>query len=104
MINVQRAPRSAARLMRADRCTFDAVAAVLRREAAPERLEHLEPVLCRTGHRHPARTVSRKSAMAELRDMKADWRRWTLAEKWTAMSFAFATSAAISTLLIFGQG
>jgi hypothetical protein len=39
-----------------------------------------------------------------VRDLKADWRKWTRAEKWAAASFAIATSTIVPTLLFFGQG
>jgi hypothetical protein len=39
-----------------------------------------------------------------VKDLKADWRKWTRAEKWAAASFAIATSTVVPAFLFFGQG
>jgi hypothetical protein len=37
-----------------------------------------------------------------MRDLKADWRTWTRAERLTAVSFAVVTSTIVAALFIFG--
>jgi hypothetical protein len=39
-----------------------------------------------------------------MKDLKADWRKWTQAEKWVVASFAIATSTIVPALFLFGQG
>jgi hypothetical protein len=42
--------------------------------------------------------------MTTMKDLKSDWRQWTWAEKWVAVSFAIATSTIVPALFLFGQG
>jgi hypothetical protein len=47
-------------------------------------------------------TLSRAHASKPtMRDLKADWRKWTRAEKWAAASLAIATSAVVPVLFLF---
>ncbi len=39
-----------------------------------------------------------------MKDLKADWRRWTRAEKIAAVFIAFGTSGLIPALLLLGGG
>jgi hypothetical protein len=44
--------------------------------------------------------------MAEdvMKDLKADWRRWTRVERTAAMFFALGMSSIVTTLLLLGEG
>jgi len=42
--------------------------------------------------------------MMTMRDLKADWRKWSRAEKWLAASFAIASSAIVPVLFVLGEG
>jgi hypothetical protein len=39
-----------------------------------------------------------------MKDLKADWRKWTRAEKWLATSFAVATSTIVPALIFLSRG
>jgi hypothetical protein len=39
-----------------------------------------------------------------MKDLKADWRRWTRAERIAAMFIAFGTPGLIPALLLLGRG
>jgi hypothetical protein len=43
--------------------------------------------------------------MAEdvMKDLKADWRRWTPVERTAAMFIAFGMSSIVTTLLLLGE-
>ena len=46
----------------------------------------------------------RKTVMTTMKDLKADWRKWSRAERWLAASFAIATSAIVPVLFVLGEG
>ncbi len=39
-----------------------------------------------------------------MRDLKADWRKWTRAERFAAALFGLTMSAIIPTMILFAQG
>jgi hypothetical protein len=39
-----------------------------------------------------------------MKDLKADWRRWTRVERTAAMFFALGMSSIVTTLLLLGEG
>jgi hypothetical protein len=39
-----------------------------------------------------------------MKDLRADWRKWTRSERIAAALFAFATSGMVPALLVLGYG
>jgi hypothetical protein len=60
------------------------------------------PVL--TAERKMGPKANRMRSMTSLRDIKADWRKWTTGERLAAISFALLTTGMVPALLFMVRG